>query len=144
MFLHLITRTFYSLLLCEKNLGKICIINLKILRKYHLVHPTEMKQSPVGFLGTKSFLCSPFLIFRKLASFNLHGLPCVPRGRFRQLLMEEGRQGNDEEEPNNSTALGQDPGSSSRDTHNDVGILYTYEKNYIAYAYLRNEQLRSE
>ena len=32
-------------------------------------------KGPVDLLGTKASLCPPFLIFRKWASFNLHGLP---------------------------------------------------------------------
>ena len=31
----------------------------------------------------------------------------------------------EEESRNNSTALGQEPGSLSRDSHNNTGILYT-------------------
>ena len=31
----------------------------------------------------------------------------------------------EEESRNNSTALGQDAGSLSRETHNDIGILHT-------------------
>ena len=52
-----------------------------------------------------------------------------------------GRKGEaktEEEQPRNqSTASGQDPGSLSSDTYNDVGTLYT--KSYIPYASFRNE-----
>ena len=90
----------------------------------------------MGLLGTKALLCPPFLVFRKWASFTLHGFPC-------QILADQ-RKGGDaktrEEQPsNNSTALGRDPDSHSRDTHNDGGILYISEKSYIPYASFRSE-----
>ena len=44
----------------------------------------------------------------------------------------------EEQSSNNSTALGQDPGSLSRDSDNDVGILYTLEKSDIPYASFSN------
>ena len=40
---------------------------------------TETERDPVGFLGTRAFL------------FGLHDLPSVPKGRFKQLLIREGR-----------------------------------------------------
>ena len=43
-------------------------------------------------LGTKAFLCPSFLVLRKWASFSFHDLPWVPRDRFRQLLIKEGRE----------------------------------------------------
>ena len=50
----------------------------------------------------------------------------------------------EEESRNNSTALGQDPGFLSRDTHSDIGVLYTSERNYIHYASIRNEYFKTE
>ena len=89
-----------------------------------LVNETE--QGSVELLGTKAFLCPPFLVLRKWVWFSRYDLPWVPRDRFRQLLIEEGRGCKDKEERSrsNSTSLGQDPGSLLRDTHNNIGILY--------------------
>ena len=39
---------------------------------------------PVGLLSTKAFLCAPFLVFKKWASFSLPGLLWVPKDGFRQ------------------------------------------------------------
>ena len=62
-----------------------------------------------------------FFDYRKQASFSLHDLPWLPRGRFKQLLIREGRGCKAREKPtvkrNNSAALGQGPSSPSRDTH---------------------------
>ena len=44
---------------------------------------------PCGVPKYKSFLCSLFLVCRKWASFSLPDLPCVPTGRFKQLIMRE-------------------------------------------------------
>ena len=58
-----------------------------------------------------------------------------------QIAAHQGKEGDaksrEEQSRNKSTALGQDPGSLSRDTHNDVGILC------IPYA-LRNEYFKTE
>ena len=45
----------------------------------------------MGFLGTKAFLCPPFLDYRKQSSFSLYDLPWVPASGFKQLLIREGR-----------------------------------------------------
>ena len=58
---------------------------------YKILPCIETEQDPVGLLGTNAFLCSPFLVLRKSASFSLHGLPWVTRDRFRQLLIREER-----------------------------------------------------
>ena len=55
----------------------------------HLRDDTE--QDPAGLLDTKVFLCLLFLVCRKQASFSLHDLSWVPKGRFKQLLIREGR-----------------------------------------------------
>ena len=39
---------------------------------------------------------------------------------------------------------GQEPGPLSGDTHNDVGMLYTYEKSYVPYASFRNRYFKTE
>ena len=41
----------------------------------HLSNSTVTEQGPVKLLGTKAFLCPPFLVLWKWASFSLHGLP---------------------------------------------------------------------
>lgn len=85
------------------------------------------EQSPVGLLRTKAFLCSPFLVCRKWASFSLYGLPCVWGGRFRQLLIRRGRECKDEGATVKKQEYSHGTGSwciFSRDIHNDIGILY--------------------
>ena len=47
----------------------------------------------------------------------------VPKGRFGQLLIREGRGCKDK--GRNSQDIIVQPGFLSRDTHDDVGILYT-------------------
>ena len=42
---------------------------------YHL----DTEQYPGGLLGTKAFLCPPFIEYRKLASFSIQDLPWVSR-----------------------------------------------------------------
>ena len=44
---------------------------------------------------------------------------------IRKERQKEGKRERKREKRNNSAALGQDPGSLSRDTHNDVGIVHT-------------------
>ena len=55
---------------------------------------------------------------------SLHDLPKVPMGRFQQLLITDGRECQTREkqivERNNNAALGQDPGSPSRDSHSNI------------------------
>ena len=62
-----------------------------------LVSMALLEQDPVGLLGTKAFVCPPFLVFRKEASFSLQDLPWVPKGRFKQWLIREGRGCGDKE-----------------------------------------------
>ena len=63
----------------------------------------------MGLLGTKTFLCASFLVYRKQASFSLHGLPRVPKGKLRHSC-RSGKGGDaktrEEQSSNNSTALG--------------------------------------
>ena len=40
----------------------------------------------------RAFLCPSFIDYRKQPSFSLHDLPGVPNGRFKQLLIREGRR----------------------------------------------------
>ena len=54
----------------------------------------ETEQDPVGLLGMEAFLC-PHFLFEEIG-FNLRDLPCVPKGRFKPLLIKEGRRCKDE------------------------------------------------
>ena len=89
----------------------------------------------------KVFLCLLFLAFRKWVSSASMAFPefqgagsgsCSP-----------GKEGDaktrEEQSSNNSTVLGQGPGSFSLDAHNDIGLLHTREKRYIPSASFRNE-----
>ena len=86
-----------------------------------------------------AFLCPPFLVLRKWAWFSLHGLPWVPRGRFGQLLIREGRGCRDQGgavKKQGSTALGQGPGSLSREAQNNTGVSHTQVKTYFPDAFV--------
>ena len=50
---------------------------------YHL----DTEQDPVGLLGTKAFLCPPFIEYWKLASLSLQDIPWVSR------MQRQGRNG---------------------------------------------------
>ena len=45
----------------------------------------------MGLLGTKAFLCPPFLVSRKWASFSIHALP-APKEQV-QTVAEQGSGG---------------------------------------------------
>ena len=89
--------------------------------------PDVTKQSPVGLLGTNALLCPHFLFLGNgphsastaFPKFQRTGLDSCCSGK------EGGAKTREEEPRNNSTALGQDPGSLSEDTHDDTGILHT-------------------
>ena len=49
------------------------------------------EQGPVGLLGTEAFLGSPFLVFRKWASFSLHS-SLSSEGQV-QTVADQGRKG---------------------------------------------------
>ena len=83
--------------------------------RHELAGGMETQQDPVGLLGTKAFLGPPFLDYRKWASFSLQDLPCVPKGRYKQLETGGGVETR-QEQSRNSAALGQSPGFPSRDT----------------------------
>ena len=69
----------------------------------------DAEQGLVGFLRTK-ILCVPhFFGYRKQPSFSLHGLPWVPVGRFKQLLIGEERGACETREKQSRIALGQGP-----------------------------------
>ena len=87
----------------------------------------EMKQDPLDLLGTKAFLCFPFLDYRKTALYSFQDLPWDPKGRFQQLLIRERRGHRDKGGAirNNSTALGQGSGFPSGDTHNNIFGLFS-------------------
>ena len=86
----------------------------------------------MGLLGTKAFLCPPFLVFRKWVLIQLPWPSLSSQGRFRQLLIREGGDAKTREEQssNSTAALRQNPGPISRDRHKDVGILHLREKLY--------------
>ena len=66
----------------------------------------------------KPFLVPCFLFVGKRLS--LLDFPWVPKGRFKHLLIREGRECRKEEQSrNNSAAIKQGPGSSWRDIHNN-------------------------
>ena len=50
-----------------------------------------LKQGPVGLLGTRPFCVPHFFDYGKQPSFSLRDLPWVPMGRFKHLLIREGR-----------------------------------------------------
>ena len=85
------------------------------------------QQGPMGLLAQKPF-CVPYFLFLE------NGPPSVPT-TFPEILGAgsdrcwSGKEGDaktrEEQSGNNSTALGQDPGSPPRYTHNGVGFLYT-------------------
>ena len=77
----------------------------------------------MGLPGTMAFCVPHPFDFRKQPSFSLRDLPWVPTGRFKQLLMRKGR-GCETREKQSRGALGQDPGSSSMDTHNNIFELF--------------------
>ena len=90
---------------------------------------SDTEQDHMGPLGTKAFLSPPFLWLQ--VSVSLHVLLWVPTGSFRELLIREGRGRETREEQskrNNSAALGQGPGSPSRDIHNIFELFCKYWK----------------
>ena len=56
-------------ILCNMSRMKKNRETFKVLRK------CEIEQDPGGVLGTKAFLCPPFLVIKKQDSFRLHDLP---------------------------------------------------------------------
>ena len=49
-------------------------------------------QGPVELLGAKAFLCPPFLVLRKWASFSLHGLPSLSYKEQVQIVADQRRK----------------------------------------------------
>ena len=78
---------------------------------------------PCGAPGQKAFLCSHFFDYRRQTSFSLHDLSWVSRGRFKQLLIREGR-GCKTREKQSRAPLGLGPVSPSTDTHNNTFELF--------------------
>ena len=54
-------------------------------------HDSETEHDPVGLLGMEAFARFLFVSFLKGIDSNLHDLPWVPKGRFKQLLIRKGR-----------------------------------------------------
>ena len=97
---------------------------LKTLKKKR----SETEHGPLGLLGAEAFLCPHFLFLGHGPHSATMNFPEFLRtGSDRQLLIREGRGCRDPGRTvkNNSADLGQDPGSFSRNTHNNTGILYT-------------------
>ena len=82
---------------------------------------------------------SPITCFQEMGLIQ-HPWPSL---NSKEKVQTAANQGRKEQLRNNSTALGQGPDSLSRDTRNDVGILYTKERSYIPFASFRNEYFRS-
>ena len=53
----------------------------------------DTEQGPVVLLGTTPFCVPHFFDYRKQSSFSFHDLPWVLTGRFKQMLIKEGRGG---------------------------------------------------
>ena len=88
-----------------------------------LISDNETEQDPVGLLGTEAFPCSPFLVGNRLQP---PGPSLSSKGQIRTVGHpgREGMQRREEQLRNNSAALGQGPGSTSRDTHNNIFKLF--------------------
>ena len=86
----------------------------------------DTEQDPVGPLGLEAFLPPPSLDYRKQISLTLHGLCLSSNGQI-QTLANQGRQRMKRQERssqvNNSAALGQGPGSPSRDKLHNISEL---------------------
>ena len=67
---------------------------------------------------------------RKQASSSLHDLPWISKGRFKWLLIREGKKYRHREDKsrNKSRALGQGPGSSLRNIYNNIFELFCRTK----------------
>ena len=87
----------------------------------------DAERDPVGPLGLEAFLPPPSLDYRKLTSLSLHGLCLSSNGQI-QILANQGRQRMQRQERssqvNNSAALGQGPGSPSRDKLHNISELF--------------------
>ena len=87
----------------------------------------------VVLVGTKAFSVSHISGFQEMGLIQ-PPWPFLSSKRQVQTIVDQGSRwgvgGRNEktrelQSRNNSTALGQDPGSHSRDTHNNISILYT-------------------
>ena len=70
---------------------------------------------------------SPITCFQEMGLIQ-HPWPSL---NSKEKVQTAANQGRKEQLRNNSTALGQGPDSLSRDTRNDVGILYTPKREVI-------------
>ena len=82
---------------------------------------SDSVQEPVGFWAQGLSVFPHFLDSRKLPLFSLHDLSCS-NGQI-QAVVDKGR-GWETKEKQSRAALGQDPVSSLRDTHNNVFELF--------------------
>ena len=78
---------------------------------------------PCGAPGHKAFLCPPFLWLEEIAFIQPPWPSLSSNSRFKQLLTREGR-GCQTREKRSRAALGQGPGSPSKDTHNNIFELF--------------------
>ena len=77
----------------------------------------------MGLWGTKTFCVPHFFDFRRQPSFSPHALCWVPMGRFKHLLIREGR-GFETREKQSRVALGQGALSPRMGTHNNIFELF--------------------
>ena len=85
----------------------------------------ETEQDPVGLLGTEAFLCPPYLVCREQTPASMT-FPELQRADSNSCSSGKGgdAETTEEQSRNNSAALGQGPGSTSRDTHNNIFKLF--------------------
>ena len=104
------------------------------------------EQGPMGSWAQKPFCFAHFFFLGKgphsatiaFPEFQGTGSDSCWSGK------EGGAKTREEQSKNSSRALGQDPGSLSRDTHNDGGTLIHLEKSYVPYASFRNEYFKTQ
>ena len=70
---------------------------------------SDIKQSPVELLGTKTFCYPHYFNYRKQPSFSLHDFPLVSISRFKELLIREGKELKIRRNKKSRAALGQGP-----------------------------------
>ena len=114
------------LFLILRKVGELLSLSLSLSHTHthththtHSIISTEIKQDQVGLLGKKN-------LFRKEGAFSPQDLLWVPGSQFKwPLISEEGDEDTREEHSrNNHAALGQHPGSTSRDMHYNIFELF--------------------
>ena len=102
----------------------------QIFAEHFSVPFPETEKDPVRLLGTKDFLCTPQSWLQKIG-FIQPPWPSLSSNQQVQTVAnqgreEMGRQRRSKQSGNNSAALGQSPGSPSRDTHNILELFCRY------------------